>query len=185
MDRNIQDFTIDEINALLDSNLKFRDHVAMECYERICENLQYGALRSFPGHIEYGCVYCMTCDLSESMFYGTDWDAVLEWLESVSRDGELFFEDDLIGDAKYAKMMNSHMDDIENDAEYRTMEQKIQDIKEKIEHGIIRAVDAEIDQPDDIDYLKGECEIWLDCGYFDNYYLDEDGKVYQLNKHYI
>ena len=189
MDKNLKNFSINELQDLIDNNLKFRDFVYSECYDRVCDFLQSEYLNDFPGRYEYSCVYATKVNLSSSRWsWDVKWSDIVSWLENVQKNYTLLYDEDGTDFVKLAELAESLQEKLDlwdlSDLNYQRIEQKVDSIKEKIESEIKKSIDLELDSCDDPDYLKSELEILCDY-YFDNVYMDEDGKIYKSTRQYI
>lgn len=184
---------LQELQTLIDNNLKFRDYVHNEYYERECDFLNYEILSSFPAYYEYSCVYTTKVNLS-SRYYGggVKWDDLIEWINEVEKDYCFFgyFENKKtpLELAKQGAELQEKLDidyDTLSDLNYNRIEKKVDEIQKELENIIKNAIDLFLDFPDDTDFLKNELECLCDNNFFSNLFFDESGKLYTTAKHYI
>lgn len=183
MNTCIKDFSIEQLQELIDNNLKFRDFVALEVYDRECDFLNSDILFDFPSRYEYGCIYATRVDLDSRYGHGVKWDDLIAWIERIEHSfcflDNVEYKKPSLELAKQARELQEKMDYFDlSDLNYDRIEKKVETIKEELENRIKAAIDSYLDSTDDSDYLKDELELLADY-LFDDLYMDESGALYR------
>lgn len=176
----VKDMALDDIRALVENNVHFRDKMYEYMYEDTTIRIQEDYLRDFEGRYEFGGCYCTKVNLSASRYGEVKWDKVVEWVERVERNYSWLWRDmqvDALTLAEQAYELNNKLYYLDlSDENIARIENKIESIKQTLEERIEFAIDLELDSLDDDSYIADEVEYY-DFAY-ENMYIDSEGKIY-------
>lgn len=182
----INDMNLEDIRALVENNVHFRDKMYEYMYEDAVVRIQEEYLHDFEGRYEFGGCYCTKVHLNASKYSAVNWDRVYEWVEHVERVYGWLWRDmqaDALTLAKQARELNDKLYRLDlSDKNAARIEAKIDSIQKILEERIEDAIDLELDSLDDDSYIADEVEFYDFV--LEDLYIDSDGNIYtaSLNK---
>ena len=160
----INDMNLEDIRALVENNVHFRDKMYEYMYEDAVVRIQEEYLHDFEGRYEFGGCYCTKVHLNASKYSAVNWDRVYEWVEHVERVYGWLWRDmqaDALTLAKQARELNDKLYRLDlSDKNAARIEAKIDSIQKILEERIEDAIDLELDSLDDDSYIADEVEFY-------------------------